>query len=152
MLKRLTVIVIASCLFSGCASVPMESKEVSAKIKSFAPPSEGNSGLYIYRASGLGTALKKDIWVDGKCIGESAPNVFFYDEVKGNMEHKISTESEFSPNDLIVKTLSGQNYFIKQYIKMGVFVGGAGLELMEPEEGKKDVSELEMAIKGTCSK
>ena len=153
MLKRLTFIVIASSfLFAGCASVPMESKEVSAKIKSFAPPSEGNSGLYIYRASGVGAALKKDIWVDGKCTGESAPNVFFHEEVKGDMEHKISTESEFSPNHLVVSTLSGKNYFVKQYIRMGLFVGGAGLELMEPEEGKKDVSELEMAIKGTCSK
>lgn len=152
MLNRLIIIVIASSLFAGCASVPMESKEVSAKIKSFAPPSEGNAGLYIYRPSGVGAALKKDIWVDGKCIGESAPNVFFHEEVKGNMEHKISTESEFSPNHLIVKTLSGQNYFVKQYMKMGLFVGGAGLELVEPEEGKKDVSELEMAIKGTCSK
>jgi uncharacterized protein YlaN (UPF0358 family) len=34
---------------------------------------------------------------------------------------------------------------------MGAFVGGANLELVDEEEGKKDVSELEMAVKGTCS-
>ena len=131
--------------------MPMESEAVSAKAKSFNPPTDGNAGLYLYRSSGVGTALKKDIRVDNKCIGESAPNVFFYEEVKGNMEHKISTESEFSPNDLLLKTESGKNYFIKQFIKMGVFVGGANLELVEEGEGKKDVSELELAIKGTCS-
>lgn len=77
---------------------------------------------------------------------------FFYEEVKGNAEHKISTESEFSPNDLLLKTENGKNYFIKQYLKLGVFVGGANLELVNEKEGKEDISELEMAIKGTCSK
>jgi hypothetical protein len=152
MLKKLAFIVSALFLLAGCASVPMETESVSVKAKSFNPPTEGNAGLYLYRSSGPGTALKKDIWVDDKCIGESAPNVFFYEEVKGNEEHKISTESEFSPNDLLLKTESGNNYFIKQYIKFGVFVGGANLELIEEEEGKKDVSKLEMAKKGTCSK
>jgi hypothetical protein len=152
MLKKLSVVVAVSCLLSACASVPMESKEVSNKAKSFAPPSEGNAGLYIFRDSTLGASLKKDIWVDGKCIGESAPNVFFYEEVKGDMEHKISTESEFSSNDFVIKTLSGENYFVRQYIKFGVFVGGANLELVDPADGKKAVSGLDMATKGNCSK
>ncbi len=138
--------------FSGCATVPMETKEVSARAKSFTMPSEGHAGLSIYRDSMLGAALKKDIWVDDKCIGESAPHVFFFEGVKANQEHKISTESEFSPNDLLLKTESGKNYFIRQYIKVGAFVGGANLELMQEEEGKKAVSELEMAMKGNCSK
>jgi len=152
MFRNLIFITLVSSLFVGCASVPMEPEAVSAKVKSFNPPSEGNAGLYIYRDSAIGGTLKKDIWVDNKCIGESAPDIFFYEEVKGNKEHKISTESEFSPNDLAIKTESGKNYFIKQYIKIGVFVGGAGLELINEGEGKKDVSELEMAKKGTCSK
>ena len=44
------------------------------------------------------------------------------------------------------------NYFIRQYIKLGMFVGGAGLELVDEEKGKEEMSELDMAIKGTCSK
>ena len=136
---------------TGCASVPMEGMEETSTAKKFNPPAEGNSGLYIYRPSSLGGALKKDVWVDGKCIGESAPHVFFYEEVEGDKSHKVSTESEFSPNDLLVKVKSGMHYFIRQYIKLGLFVGGAGLELVDEEEGKKDVSELDMATKGTCS-
>ena len=137
---------------TGCASVPMEGMEETSIAKKFNPPVEGSSGLYIYRPSSLGGALKKDIWVDGKCIGESAPYVFFYEEVEGDKSHKVSTESEFSPNDLIVKVKSGMHYFIRQYIKFGVFVGGAALELVDEEKGKKEVSELDMATKGTCSK
>jgi hypothetical protein len=135
----------------GCASVPMETAEKNSIAKKFNPPSEGSSGLYIYRNSFVGKALKKDIWVDGKCIGETAPDIFFYETVDGDTNHKVSTESEFSPNDLLIKVKSGMNYFIRQYIKMGIFVGGAGLELVDEAKGKEEVRELDMATKGTCS-
>ena len=152
MLKKICKLIVVSTLFAGCASVPMEGMEETLIAKKFNPPVEGNSGLYIYRNSFVGQALKKDVWVDGKCIGESAPYVFFYKEVEGDKSYKISTESEFSPNDLLIKVKSGIHYFIRQYIKLGVFVGGAGLELVDEEKGKKDVSKLDMATKGTCSK
>jgi len=142
---------VAITFLSGCASVPTESPEKENIAKEFNPPAEGNSGIYIYRAGGPGGALKKDIWIDDKCIGETAPHVFFYEEVSGDQEHKISTESEFSPNDLLVKTESGKNYFVNQYIKMGAFVGGANLEVVDEEKGKKAVSKSKMAIKGNCS-
>lgn len=143
---------VATSLLAGCASVPMESKESSDMAKKFNPPSNDNSGLYIYRSGSFGGALKKDLWVNGNCIGETAPNVFFYEEVAGDQEHKVSTESEFSPNNLLVKTESGKNYFVRQYIKIGAFVGGAGLELVDEEKGQKEVSKLKMAKKGSCSK
>ncbi|MBR9869140.1 MAG: DUF2846 domain-containing protein [Oceanospirillales bacterium] len=152
MKKVLFATAIATSLLAGCASVPMESNEKSNIAKKFGAPSEDNSGMYIYRSGSFGGALKKDVWVDGDCVGETAPNIFFYKEVAGDQEHKVSTESEFSPNDLLVKTESGKNYFIKQYIKMGVFVGGAGVELVDEEEGKKEVSKLKMAKTGSCSK
>jgi hypothetical protein len=34
---------------------------------------------------------------------------------------------------------------------MGIFVGGAGLELFDEKKGKEEVCELDMATKGTCS-
>lgn len=151
MYKKLAFIFLVSSLFTGCASVPMESNEISDKAKMFNPPSKNNAGLYIYRSGSFGGAVKKDVWVDKKCIGETAPNIFFYEEVQGGKEHKISTESEFSPNDLLVNTASGKNYFIRQFIKMGVFVGGAGLELVDEEKGKEEVKQLNMAKKGNCS-
>ncbi len=151
MFKKLTLITLAASLLSGCASVPMENRSVSDQAKAFPTPSQGNAGIYIYRLGGLGTALKKDLWIDGRCIGETAPKVFFFEEVAGNMEHKISTESEFSPNEFTLKTESGKNYFIKQYIKMGLVVGGANLKLMDEAKGMKEISRLKMATKGKCS-
>ena len=90
--------------------------------------------------------------VDGECIGETSPNVFFYHEVPGGGEVEISTESEFSPNLLSVQTEAGSHHFVQQYIKIGVFVGGAGLRLVGEEKGREAVRELGMATKGTCGK
>ncbi len=141
----------ASLLIAGCASVDMATKEESARAKEFNPPRPGNAGVYVYRNSFVGKALKKDIWIDGKCIGESAPDVFFYAEVEGEKTHKIDTESEFSPNTLELMLAAGKNYFIRQFIKMGVFVGGAGLEQVSEEQGKKDIAQLQLAKQGRCS-
>ena len=142
---------VGALLMSGCASVNMATQEESSKAKEFNAPSQGNAGVYVYRNSFAGKALKKDIWIDGKCIGESAPDVFFYTEVEGNKTHKFNTESEFSPNTLEMVFVAGKNYFIRQFIKIGVFVGGAGLEEIPEEQGKTDVAKLEMAKPGTCS-
>lgn len=141
----------SALLMSGCASVNMASKEDSAKAKEFNAPSQGNAGVYVYRNSFVGKSLKKDILIDGKCVGESAPDVFFYTEVEGNKKHKVDTESEFSPNALEIMFVAGKNYFLRQFIKMGVFVGGAGLEEVSEEQGKADIAKLEMAKPGTCS-
>lgn len=151
-MKIVSVIALTvALLVSGCASVDMASKAESAKAKEFNPPSQGNAGVYVYRDSFVGKALKKDVWIDGKCIGESAPDVFFYTEVAGGNNHKIDTESEFSPNTLELVFEAGKNYFIRQFIKMGVFVGGAGLEQIPEEQGKIAVAKLEMAKPGKCS-
>jgi len=149
---RVLLVLLASVVMTGCASVSMESKEASDAAKRFGPPSEGNAKIYMFRSGSFGGALKKDIWINGECIGESAPNVFFVKEVKGDTEHKISTESEFSPNDLLIKAKAGVNYFVRQFMKMGLFVGGAGLELVSEADGKKEVASLELAKSGNCSK
>lgn len=145
------VMLTATLLISGCASVDMASKAESAKAKEFTPPSQGNAGVYVYRDSFVGKALKRDVWIDGKCIGASAPDVFFYTEVEGGKNHKIDTESEFSPNTFELMFEAGKNYFVRQFIKMGVFVGGAGLEQIPEEQGKIAVAKLEMAKPGKCS-
>ena len=139
-------------VMTGCASVNMAPEQQSLDAKKFSAPSEGKAGLYVFRKdTPVGGALKKDIWINGDCLGESAKGVFFYRQVEGNKEHEISTESEFSPNTLNLFTESGQNYFIQQYIKMGVFVGGANLELFNEKEGMAEVAKLDLAVDGNCS-
>ncbi len=153
MFKKIVFLTMTSVLFAGCASVPTEQAEVSNVLKQVKAPSANNAGLYIYRSNSvIGGALKKDVWVDDECIGETARGTFFYHEVLGDIQHKVSTESEFSPNDLMIDTKAGNNYFVKQYIKPGLIVGGAGLKLVPEAEGKQAISDLDLGIKGKCSK
>ena len=151
-MKKILLTLAASILvLSGCASVPMESDAKSNLAKQFNPPSPNKAGVYVYRKdTHFGAALKKSVWIDKECIGETAKGVFFYHEVDGDKEHTISTESEFSPNALIINMKSGMLYFVEQFMKFGVFVGGAGVEQKDEETGKKELAELKMATKGSC--
>lgn len=151
-MKKSIFFILVAIFLSGCASVPMAPLDQSNYAKEFKKPSQGKAGLYIYRDSTFGAALKKTIWINEECIGKTAAKVFFYKEVDGNKEYTITTESEFSPNEITIKVKDGFNYFVRQYIKMGAFVGGADLELVDEEKGKKAVSKLKMAQSGTCDK
>ncbi|MBC7601722.1 MAG: DUF2846 domain-containing protein [Ramlibacter sp.] len=149
-MKKLALSLMTVALLAGCASVKMESKEASNNAKQFAAPAAGMAGVYVYRDSFVGKALKKDVWIDGKCIGESAPDVFFY-TVAAPGKHTLSTESEFSPNDLAIMLDAGKNYFYRQFIKMGLVKGGADLEVISEAEAKPAITKLELASSGACS-
>lgn len=145
----LAISILSVFVFSGCsAKVDLESKEVSDKAKLFNNPSNGKAGVYIYRDNSFfGKALTKELYINDEIIGKTAPGVFFYEEVEADKEHKISTQSEFSPNSISVTPKKDNLYFFRQYIKMGVFVGGADLEEVSPEKAKEAILKLDMAKK-----
>ena len=150
--RPLALLALSALFLTGCASVNMASKEESDKAKQFDAPATGNAGLYVYRDSFIGKALKKDILVDGKCLGESAPDVFFYTQVEGGKKHTLQTESEFSDSTLEMFMDAGKNYYVRQYIRMGAFTAGAGLAQVTEERGKTDIAKLGLAQPGKCDR
>ena len=77
-------------------------------------------------------------------MGETANKTYFYKEIAPG-EHQISTESEFSDNAITFQAEGGKNYFARQYIKMGVFVGGANLQMVSEQEGMEEVLKCRLA-------
>lgn len=153
MMKKLILPLILTLGFTGCASVPTVAPEHAGLIKTLTTPEAGKAVILVYREKSLkGAALKKDLWVNGECLGESARGVYFFKQVDGGRTHTVSTESEFSPNHLKVSTEVGKKYYVKQFIKMGVMTGGAGLEQVSTEEGEKEIAQLQPAKSGACSK
>ena len=153
MYKKFALLTLSAALLHGCASVNLENETFSMQAKQFDKPADGSANLYIYRATKAGQALKKDVWLNGECVGETANNVFFLKEIAGGgTEHTVSTESEFSPNHLTFTAESGTNYYVQQYIKMGVFVGGANLRLVDEAKAKEKIKKLKLATQGNCSK
>ena len=59
-MKKSIFFILIAIFLSGCASVPMAPLEQSNYAKEFKKPSKGKAGLYIYRDSTLGAALKKN--------------------------------------------------------------------------------------------
>jgi hypothetical protein len=64
--------------------------------------------VFVYRDSFVGKALKKDVYLDGRCLGETADRVFFYQQISTNQPHTLGTESEFSPNNLTLMSRLGK--------------------------------------------
>jgi len=131
-------------VLTGCASVPTGSPEADAALKTFAAPPADQAGLYIYRDSFAGQSLKKTVTIDGKAIGETANRVYFYRLITPG-PHKIGTESEFSDNVIDLVATAGKNYYVRQSIKMGVFVGGAKLEVVPEQVGQAHLQKCTLA-------
>jgi hypothetical protein len=146
MFKKIILIaaIISVYFLAGCATVPMAPKEQDLALKTFSAPPADKAGLYVFRSSGVGAALKKNVYIDGVLIGETAQKTYFYKEITPG-EHQISTESEFSENNLKIQVEGGKNYFAQQYIKMGVFVGGANIKMVTEEEGMIQVRKCSLA-------
>ena len=134
-----------SSVLSGCASVAVQDSATENYAKEFNTPPSGWSGLYVYRTCNImGSALKKSLYVDGQYIGETSRCRFFYRLVEPGF-HLLQTESEFSENDLSLNFIEGKNHYVKQYVKLGVFVGGANLEVVNEDEAKKDIEDYSLA-------
>jgi len=135
---------LAVALLSGCASVPMESADKDQALKTFAAPTGDHAGLYIFRDSAMGPALKKTVKLDDQVVGETAAKTYFYRLITPG-QHVLATESEFGDNTLNLNALAGKNYYVRQSIKMGLFVGGARLEEVSETEGKQGVQASKLA-------
>ena len=131
----------------------MADPQASAQAKQFKAPSPGKAGVYVYRNSEyVGGAVKKDVWVDGQCLGGLMTRVFFYTEVTGNQKHRIDTDAEFSQsNGVELNAKAGQLYFVRQFMRIGVLSGRADLELTPEAQGKTDIGFLELGAGGDCS-
>ncbi|WP_028237994.1 DUF2846 domain-containing protein [Stutzerimonas azotifigens] len=131
-------------LLPGCASVPMESSDKDQAYKAFPAPPQDQAGLYIFRDSSLGASLKKTVKLDDEVLGETASKTYFYRLVTPG-PHVLATESEFGDNTLDLNAEAGRNHYVRQAIKMGVFVGGAKLQEVPEEQGQKGVMASRLA-------
>ena len=142
MLRNSALICAISLTLFGCASVPMGDAAKDAELKSFtARP--GMAGLYIYRNENFGGAIRMDVEVDGKPIGQTAAKTYFYKEVAPG-KHTVTSKSE-NTDTLEVETVAGKLYYIWQEVKMGLLYARTKLSLVSEEEGRKGVLESSLA-------
>ncbi|MSN96957.1 DUF2846 domain-containing protein [Campylobacter sp. FMV-PI01] len=124
-------------VFSGCYSrMPLANKEETLMTKQFNPPPAGKSGLYLYRDIGLGVAVYRTLFIDDEIIAVLRPKQYKYIILNPGI-HKISTTSEFGHNHLKIDFKEGKNYFVKQYMKIGVFLAGSNIVEVKSDKAMK---------------
>lgn len=134
--RNLMVAAILAAL-TGCASVPMAPKERDAASKTFQAPSAGKAGIYIYRDTIIGQGVKRLLSIDGTIIGATVNKVYFHREVAPGT-HTLSTQSEFSDNEVTINVRAGNNYYYQQTMRPGVLVGGgSNISAIDDEEAGK---------------
>lgn len=142
MLQRIIVVLLVAIGLAGCASVPMGDTSRDVELKSFSSK-PGLAGLYIYRNESFGAAIRMDVEVDGKPVGQTAAKTYFYKEVAPG-KHTITSKSE-NTDSIEVDTVAGKLYYIWQEVKMGLLYARTKLTLVSEEEGKKGVLECQLA-------
>jgi len=126
----------------GCASVPMGDPQKDTTAKQFTA-SPDKSGVYVYRNESFGGAIRMDVAVDSKPLGQTASKTYFYTEVEPG-KHSITSKSE-NTDTLEIETAPGKLYYVWQEVKMGVIYARTKLHLVEESEGQKGVLESKLA-------
>jgi hypothetical protein len=106
-------------------------------------PKPNIAGVYIYRNESFGAALRMDVEVNGKPIGQSAAMTYFYLDVPPG-KHTFTSKSE-NEDTITVDVLAGKLYYIWQEVKMGLLYARTKLTLVSEEEGRRGVLESQLA-------
>lgn len=131
-----------TAMLSGCASVPMASLEQDQQAKQFeAVPDKAN--IYLYRNENFGGAIAMPVALDGQIAGKTGPKTYFVWSVEPG-EHEISSLTENTAK-IKVDAKAGENHFIWQEVKMGMWTARSQLHEVDQEEGKKGVGECKLA-------
>lgn len=141
-MKRLLLAALFALSLAGCASVNMGDPKQDAAAKTFTAP-QGNAGVYVYRNETMGAAVKMDVEMDGKPLGQTGANTFLYKEVAPG-KHAITSKTE-NTETLEIDTKPGLLYYVWQEVKMGVLSARSKLHLVDEATGKKGVLETKLA-------
>lgn len=141
-MKKLLAVAAVAATLAGCASVDMGDAQQDAAAKQFAAPKNA-AGIYVYRNESMGAAVKMDVEIDGKPVGQTAANTFLYKEVAPG-KHTIASKAE-NTDSVEIDAQPGTLHYVWQEVKMGVLYARTKLHLVAENEGKKGVNETKLA-------
>lgn len=141
-MKKLLVAAAIALNLVGCASVPMGDAKADAAAKAFVAPKEA-TGIYIFRNESMGAAVKMDVEIDGKPIGQTVANTYLYKEVAPG--RRVITSKAENTETLEIDAKPGTLVYIWQEVKMGLLFARNKLQVVDESTGKKGVNETKLA-------
>jgi len=142
-IQEITLIAIIIFSLIGCASVPMGSSQEDARLKTFSPMPKDKAGIYVYRNETFGAAVKMDVEIDGRHIGQTAAETYLYKEVTPGT-HTVTSRAE-NDDSVVVDAKQGTLSYVWQEVKMGLLYARTKLHLVSDSEGRKGVLESNLA-------
>jgi uncharacterized protein YceK len=137
----LLVLLVVVSLLTGCASVPMASIEHDTQAKTFAVESD-KANIYLFRNEFVGPAVKMDVVLDGKPVGQTVAKSYMKFELKPG-QHTLISKAE-KDDVLYVNVEAGKNYFVWQEVKFGIPYARSLLHLTDEQTGKAGVLECKL--------
>lgn len=146
MLNRNFVAVAAGMLMLvGCASVPMAPAYQDAKAKQFTPVSN-KANLYIYRNENFGRAIPMTVSVNGKVLGQTAAQTYFWLQLNPG-QYNLESHTE-NVSTLNLSAEPGKDYFVWQEVKMGLWAARSLLQQVDDKTGREGVLESKLINQG----
>jgi hypothetical protein len=140
-MKKFLALIAISFSMVGCASVNMADAQKDAQAKRFEAPKD-QAAVYIYRNETMGAAIKMEVVIDGKAVGQTAANTYLYTVVAPG-KHTVTSNTE-NTDSLEFEAKPGMLYYIWQEVKMGLMSARSKLHLVSEAEGKKGVQETKL--------
>lgn len=140
--KKVILAAVIAINLVGCASVNMGDPKQDAAAKTFAAPKD-SAGIYIFRNESMGAAVKMDVEIDGKPVGQTGANTFLYKEVAPGK--RVITSKAENTETLEIDAKPGVLYYVWQEVKMGLMYARNKLQLVDEATGKKGVLETKLA-------
>lgn len=137
----LFLVMLAISIVTGCASVPMTSLEEDSAAKQF-QVSKYKSSIYLFRNEIRGGGFPFTVSIDDQIAGQTAANTFFKWEVAPG-EHLIKSFAEDTSSILLIAK-EGQAHFVRQKVKIGMWMPRSQLSEVTETEGKEAVNECKM--------
>ena len=129
-------------VLTGCASVPMAAVEADTSAKQFHTKT-GYSNIYLFRNETIGAAITMPVSLDGKIMGKTGPQTYFFWQVKPG-KHEIASHTE-NTSKIIIFAKEGHNHYIWQEVKMGLWQPRSELQEVDEEKGRQGVRECKLA-------
>jgi starvation-inducible outer membrane lipoprotein len=125
-------------LAAGCATVPMAPPEADAKAKTFAVE-PGKANIYVYRNESFGGAITMTVALNGKLMGQTGPQTYFFWQVDPG-KYEIQSIAD-NTSTVALDVQAGKNYFVWQEVKMGLWMARSALQTVDEATGRKGVAE-----------
>lgn len=146
---RLSILFIVP-IFINCASTIQFANYPNQKVEI---EDSTKSRIYVYRPTSFGGAISIPILSGNKLIGNTGSNGYLcWEEEPGEMTLQAKAENI---DTLKFRSMSGQQYYVKQSIRMGALYARNDLAIVEIKEALKEMSSCsqpELSSKSSFSK